>query len=79
MRRVIDVGIAAGEVGPRFGVDLAREVTTLLNEVDGGEPVDLVRRVERLRAAIDGRRPGEVSPDRVADLTALLAEVPVSF
>ncbi|TMQ91832.1 hypothetical protein ETD83_29070 [Actinomadura soli] len=77
MRRAIDVGIATGEVGARFGTELAREVSTLLNQVDGGEPVDLGRRVERLRAAIADRDPGEVSPGRAAGLTALLAEVPV--
>ncbi|WP_165968995.1 protein kinase [Actinomadura sp. KC06] len=77
MRRAIDVGIAAGEVGARFGSDLAREVSTLLNQVDGGEPVDLGRRVERLRAAIADRAPDEVSPGRAAGLTALLEEVPV--
>ncbi|MFI0368633.1 protein kinase [Actinomadura sp. 1N219] len=77
MRRAIDVGIAAGEVGTRFGADLAREVSTLLNQVDGGEPVDLGGRVERIRAAIAGRAPGEVSPGRAAGLTALLEEVPV--
>ncbi|SPT56702.1 protein kinase domain-containing protein [Actinomadura madurae] len=77
LRRAIDVGIALGEVGPRFGSELATEVTTLLNEVDQGRPVDLGRRVARLRAALDGRTADEVSPARAAGLAALLAEVPV--
>ncbi|TDD62293.1 hypothetical protein E1293_44175 [Actinomadura darangshiensis] len=77
MRRAIDVGMARGEVGPRFGSDLAVQVTTLLNEVDQGEPVDLGDRVARLRAAIAGRAPDEVSPARAAGLAALLADVPV--
>ncbi|TYB41477.1 protein kinase domain-containing protein [Actinomadura chibensis] len=76
LRRAIDVGIAAGEVGARFGGEFATLVTTLLNEVDGGEPVDLGRRVARLRAALAGRAPGDVAPDRAARLTRLLAEVP---
>ena len=77
MRRAIDVGMAEGEVGPGFGTELATEVTTLLNEVDGGRPVDLGRRVERLREALAARGPGDVSPERAAGLAALLAEVPV--
>ncbi|MEO3824517.1 protein kinase [Actinomadura sp. B10D3] len=77
LRRAIDVGIARGEVGPRFGSDLATEVTTLLNEVDQGRPVDLGRRVARLRASLDGRTADEVSPARAAGFAALLAEVPV--
>ncbi|NEA21223.1 hypothetical protein, partial [Actinomadura bangladeshensis] len=77
MRRAIDTGMAAGEVGPRFGTDLATQVSTLLNEVDGGEPVDLPRRVAALRSALAGRAPGDVSPARAAGLSALLAEIPV--
>ncbi|MGP4028609.1 protein kinase domain-containing protein [Actinomadura sp. 3N407] len=77
MRRAIDVGMAEGEVGPRFGSDLATQVTTLMNEVDGGAPVDLGRRVARLRAELGGRGPHDVSPERAAGLSALLAEVPV--
>jgi len=77
MRREIDLGIAAGEVEPRFGAELAVRVTTLLNEVDGGAPVDLPRRVARLRAVMAGRAPGDVAPGRAAGLSALLAEVPV--
>lgn len=77
MRRAIDVGMAEGEVGPGFGTELATEVTTLLNEVDGGRPVDLGRRVQRLREALAARGPGDVSPERAAGLAALLAEVPV--
>ncbi|MGH3241921.1 MAG: hypothetical protein ACRDNL_16220, partial [Spirillospora sp.] len=63
--------------GPRFGGELAREVSTLLNQVDGGEPVDLRRRVERLRTAVAGRGPDDLSPGRAAGLLALLAQVPV--
>ncbi|MEU8804406.1 protein kinase [Spirillospora sp. NPDC048819] len=77
MRRAIDVGMAEGEVGPRFGSDLATQVTTLMNEVDGGAQVDLGRRVARLRAELAGRGPHDVSPERAAGLSALLAEVPV--
>ncbi|MFS2294035.1 MAG: hypothetical protein FWJ90_15265 [Actinomadura sp.] len=77
MRRAIDVGMAEGEVGPRFGTELATEVTTLMNEVDGGRPVDLDGRVERLREALAARGPGDVSPERAAGLAALLAEIPV--
>ncbi|WP_217920390.1 hypothetical protein [Actinomadura sp. BRA 177] len=71
------MGMAAGEVEPRFGTELATQVTTLLNEVDGGAAVDLPRRVARLRALMAGRAPGEVSPGRAAGLSALLAEIPV--
>ncbi|TYK45307.1 serine/threonine-protein kinase [Actinomadura decatromicini] len=76
LRRAIDVGIAAGEVGARFGGDFATLVTTLLNQVDGGEKVSLGPRVAELRAALAGRAPGDVAPDRAARLTRLLAEVP---
>ncbi|TYC16760.1 serine/threonine-protein kinase [Actinomadura syzygii] len=76
LRRAIDVGIAAGEVGVRFGGDFATRVTTLLNEVDGGEPVSLGPRVAELRATLAGRAPGDVAPDRAARFTRLLAEVP---
>lgn len=77
MRRSIDVGMATGEVGPRFGTELATLVTTLLDEVDGGAPVDLGRRIAGLRSALAGRAPGDVAPARAAGLGALLAEVPV--
>ncbi|HEU5031157.1 MAG TPA: hypothetical protein VFV01_40015 [Spirillospora sp.] len=77
MRRSIDVGMATGEVRPRFGTELATLVTTLLDEVDGGAPVDLGRRIAGLRSALDGRAPGDVEPARAAGLGALLAEVPV--
>ncbi|MBO2462622.1 hypothetical protein [Actinomadura violacea] len=77
MRRSIDVGMAAGEVRPRFGTELATLVTTLLNEVDGGAPLDLGRRIAELRSALAGRAPGDVAPGRAAGLGALLAEVPV--
>jgi eukaryotic-like serine/threonine-protein kinase len=77
MRRSIDVGMATGEVRPRFGAELATLVTTLLDEVDGGTRVDLGRRVAGLRSALAGRVPGDVAPARAAGLGALLAEVPV--
>ncbi|QKG19456.1 hypothetical protein [Actinomadura verrucosospora] len=77
MRRSIDVGMAAGEVRPRFGTELATLVTTLLNEVDGGATLDLGRRIAELRSALAGRAPGDVAPARAAGLGALLAEVPV--
>ncbi|GAA1814954.1 protein kinase domain-containing protein [Actinomadura chokoriensis] len=77
MRRAIDTGMAAREVGRRFGIFTATQVSTLLNEVDGGEPVDLPRRVAALRSALAGRAPGDVSPERAAGLSALLAEIPV--
>ncbi|GAA0275023.1 hypothetical protein GCM10009527_084270 [Actinomadura nitritigenes] len=77
MRRSIDVGMATGEVRPRFGTELATLVTALLDEVDGGAPVDLRRRIAGLRSALAGRAPGDVAPARAAGLGALLAEVPV--
>jgi serine/threonine-protein kinase len=77
MRRSIDVGMATGEVRPRFGTELATLVTTLLGEVDGGAPVDLGRRIAGLRSALDGRAPGDVEPAPAAGLGAQLAEVPL--
>ncbi|MWA00441.1 hypothetical protein F8568_008645 [Actinomadura sp. LD22] len=69
--------MATGEVRPGFGTELATQVTTLLDEVDGGAPVDLGRRIEGLRWALAGRGPGDVAPARAAGLGALLDEVPV--
>jgi serine/threonine-protein kinase len=75
MRRSIDLGIAARQIAPREGTELATLVTTLLNQVDAGEPVDLDRRVDELRDRIARCGPREIDPVRAGELHALLAEL----
>ncbi|MFC5749674.1 protein kinase domain-containing protein [Actinomadura rugatobispora] len=75
MRRSIDLGIAARQIAPREGTELATLVTTLLNRLDAGEPVDLDRGVDELRDRIARCGPREIDPVRAGELHALLAEL----